>query len=56
MSGWANLFVPDAVLKALGEQGFITPTPIQALALPSAIRDQLDIVGAAETVSTYTLA
>ena len=52
MSGWKNLFVPDDVLKALQEQGFDSPTPIQTLSLPSAIRDRLDIIGAAETVST----
>lgn len=51
MSNWQNLFVPGVVLKALQEQGFSSPTPIQGIALPHAIRDRLDIVGAAETVS-----
>ena len=56
MSSWKNLFVPDSILKALTEDNFTSPTPIQALALPSAIRDCLDIVGAAETGSGKTLA
>ncbi len=33
------------------EQNFLDPTPIQRLTLPAAIRDRLDIIGAAETVS-----
>jgi superfamily II DNA/RNA helicase len=32
------------------EQQFFEPTPIQRLTLPIAIRDHLDIIGAAETV------
>ena len=32
------------------EQKFFQPTPIQRLTLPAAIRDRLDIIGAAETV------
>ena len=50
MSAWNNLFVPDAVMKGLSELGFSAPTPIQTLVLPSAIRDRMDIIGAAETV------
>lgn len=49
MSAWKGLFVPEPVLQALGELGFSAPTPIQALALPSAIRDSMDVLGAAET-------
>ncbi|KAJ8306548.1 hypothetical protein KUTeg_017093 [Tegillarca granosa] len=56
MAGWRNLFVPDEVLKALKDDGFMTPTPIQAIVLPHAIRDKLDIIGAAETGSGKTLA
>ncbi|KAK7501083.1 hypothetical protein BaRGS_00007568 [Batillaria attramentaria] len=56
MDAWNNLGVPAEVLRALREEGFTSPTPIQALALPSAIRDRLDIVGAAETGSGKTLA
>lgn len=49
VSAWNELFVPEPVLKALSKLGFSAPTPIQALALPPAIRDHLDILGAAET-------
>ncbi|CAL8290768.1 unnamed protein product [Gadus morhua 'NCC'] len=55
VSAWKDLFVPAPVLKALSHLGFASPTPIQALALPSAIRDRMDIVGAAETGSGKTL-
>jgi len=50
MSAWSELFVPAPILQSLQELQFTAPTPIQALALPPAIRDRLDIVGAAETV------
>ncbi|XP_039568638.1 ATP-dependent RNA helicase DDX24 [Passer montanus] len=56
VSAWKDLFVPEPVLQALSYLGFSAPTPIQALALPSAIRDNMDIFGAAETGSGKTLA
>ncbi|NXC68183.1 DDX24 helicase, partial [Anhinga anhinga] len=56
VSAWRNLFVPEPVLRALSYLGFSAPTPIQALALPSAIRDNMDVLGAAETGSGKTLA
>ncbi|KAH0620399.1 hypothetical protein JD844_020807 [Phrynosoma platyrhinos] len=56
ISAWKGLFVPKPVLRALSELGFSAPTPIQALALPSAIRDSMDVLGAAETGSGKTLA
>ncbi|KAM5129268.1 ATP-dependent RNA helicase DDX24 [Mantella aurantiaca] len=56
VSAWKDLCVPPAVLQALSSLGFSAPTPIQALALPSAIRDKMDILGAAETGSGKTLA
>lgn len=49
VSAWKDLFVPTPVLKALSSLGFGSPTPIQALTLPSAIRDHMDVLGAAET-------
>ncbi|XP_056623122.1 ATP-dependent RNA helicase DDX24 [Triplophysa dalaica] len=55
VSAWKDLFVPDAVLKALSKLGFSAPTPIQALAIPPAVRDHLDVLGAAETGSGKTL-
>ncbi|XP_033738443.1 ATP-dependent RNA helicase DDX24-like [Pecten maximus] len=56
MVAWKDMYVPAPVLLALQEDGFAVPTPIQTLALPHAIRDRLDIVGAAETGSGKTLA
>ncbi|XP_063803663.1 ATP-dependent RNA helicase DDX24 [Pseudophryne corroboree] len=56
VTAWKNLCVPQTVLEALSYLGFSAPTPIQALALPSAIRDKMDILGAAETGSGKTLA
>ncbi|XP_060919469.1 ATP-dependent RNA helicase DDX24 isoform X1 [Labrus mixtus] len=56
MSAWKDLFVPSSVLNAMSSLGFGSPTPIQALTLPSAIRDRMDILGAAETGSGKTLA
>ncbi|XP_040056360.2 ATP-dependent RNA helicase DDX24 [Gasterosteus aculeatus] len=56
VSAWKDLFVPSPVLKALSSLGFSSPSPIQALALPPAIRDRMDILGAAETGSGKTLA
>uniref|UniRef100_A0A8C5TLP1 ATP-dependent RNA helicase n=1 Tax=Malurus cyaneus samueli TaxID=2593467 RepID=A0A8C5TLP1_9PASS len=56
VSAWKDLFVPEPVLQALSYLGFTAPTPIQALALPSAIRDNMDVLGAAETGSGKTLA
>ncbi|KAI7804273.1 hypothetical protein IRJ41_004398 [Triplophysa rosa] len=55
VSAWKDLFVPDVVLKALSKLGFSAPTPIQALAIPPAVRDHLDVLGAAETGSGKTL-
>ncbi|XP_067943558.1 ATP-dependent RNA helicase DDX24-like isoform X2 [Watersipora subatra] len=56
MDGWKGLFVPTQVLRSLADLGFKSPTLIQALALPAAIRDRQDILGAAETGSGKTLA
>ncbi|XP_070776241.1 ATP-dependent RNA helicase DDX24 [Enoplosus armatus] len=56
VGAWKNLFVPAPVLEALSSLGFGSPTPIQALTLPPAIRDRMDILGAAETGSGKTLA
>nr|XP_036847603.1 ATP-dependent RNA helicase DDX24 [Manis javanica]XP_036847604.1 ATP-dependent RNA helicase DDX24 [Manis javanica]XP_036847605.1 ATP-dependent RNA helicase DDX24 [Manis javanica]XP_036847606.1 ATP-dependent RNA helicase DDX24 [Manis javanica] len=56
VSAWKDMFVPKPVLRALSFLGFSAPTPIQALTLAPAIRDKLDILGAAETGSGKTLA
>ncbi|VDK71303.1 unnamed protein product [Onchocerca ochengi] len=56
MSNWMNLYISDTVLKAVADMGFTEPTEIQKLVIPGAIRDRLDIIGAAETGSGKTLA
>ncbi|KAK3601514.1 hypothetical protein CHS0354_027660 [Potamilus streckersoni] len=56
MESWNGLNVPHEVLRALRDLKFTEPTPIQAQVLPHAIRDRLDIIGAAETGSGKTLA
>ena len=52
MESWKELGVSPVLLQALQEEGFTEPTPIQALVLPHAIRHRLDIIGAAQTVSS----
>lgn len=56
INAWSSMGVPDVVIKALADQNFHSPTPIQALTLPAAILGQRDILGAAETGSGKTLA
>ncbi|CAF0864816.1 unnamed protein product [Rotaria sordida] len=53
---WSDLHVSENIIRSLLEQKFFDPTPIQRLTLPAAIRDRLDIIGAAETGSGKTLA
>ena len=52
-SAWEVLGVPTEVQRALGDQGFTSPTPIQTLSLPPAVFHHQDIIGAAETVSLH---
>ena len=56
MTAWDGLFVPEAVQRALRQQGFAQPTDIQRAVLPAAIRGRMDVLGAAETGSGKTLA
>ncbi|XP_050719053.1 ATP-dependent RNA helicase DDX24-like [Eriocheir sinensis] len=56
VSAWKEVFAPLPVLEALADLGFSQPTEIQKLVLPAAIKDRLDIIGAAETGSGKTLA
>ncbi len=50
---WKTLFIPDDILKAVEELGFDEPTPIQQQVLPIALRDYVDILGSAPTVSFF---
>ncbi|XP_037928539.1 ATP-dependent RNA helicase DDX24-like [Teleopsis dalmanni] len=56
LDGWNGLGVPHTILRAIAENGFISPTEIQAMTLPAAIMGKKDILGAAETGSGKTLA
>ncbi|XP_054740964.1 ATP-dependent RNA helicase DDX24 [Anastrepha obliqua] len=56
LEGWNGLGVPHAVLRAIADRGFKSPTEIQAMTLPAAILGKKDILGAAETGSGKTLA
>lgn len=51
---WKSLHTPPPVVRALLELGFTTPTAIQREAIPPAIVEGCDIIGAAETVSPVT--
>ena len=52
-SAWETLGIPKEVQRALGDQGFTSPTSIQMLSLPPAIFHHRDIIGAAETVRLH---
>ena len=56
VSAWREYHLEEEVLEAIAELGFVAPTQIQAECLPSAIRDRMDIIGAAQTGSGKTLA
>ncbi|EDO48238.1 predicted protein [Nematostella vectensis] len=56
MPEWEGLGVAPDILRALGDQGFSKPTPIQSLSIPPALLYHRDIIGAAETGSGKTLA
>uniref|UniRef100_A0A1I7WTP3 RNA helicase n=1 Tax=Heterorhabditis bacteriophora TaxID=37862 RepID=A0A1I7WTP3_HETBA len=49
-NAWKEFFLPQEIMNAINDMGFTTPTEIQRLVLPSATRDRVDILGAAETV------
>ena len=47
---WDSFNLHPLILQGLQAQGFASPTPIQAQALPMALGSNRDIIGAAETV------
>ncbi len=51
MQEWVKLGAPPPIVRGLSQLGFTVPTPIQRAALPPAINEGVDIIGAAETVS-----
>ena len=54
-TSFANLPLSEKVQRAVAEQGWETPTPIQALALPELLEGE-DVVGLAQTGSGKTAA
>ncbi|CAJ0943009.1 unnamed protein product, partial [Mesorhabditis belari] len=56
LSAWLEFSLPEEIMRGLKSLKFSSPTEIQRLVLPSAIRDRLDVLGAAETGSGKTLA
>ncbi len=51
MQEWVELGTPPPIIQGLYKLGFMNPTPIQKMAIPPAINEGADIIGAAETVS-----
>jgi len=56
MSQWVEFGLHEEVMEGLKGLRFVSPTSIQRLVLPKAIRGGMDIFGAAETGSGKTLA
>jgi len=55
--GWGEgIMMRKCIVRALLEQGFEVPTPIQAAVLPVALGKRCDVFGAAQTGSGKTLA
>jgi ATP-dependent RNA helicase DeaD len=52
---FVDLGLPDAILKAVKDQGFEEPTPIQSLTIPL-LRDGKDVIGQAHTGTGKTAA
>jgi superfamily II DNA/RNA helicase len=55
MSTFSDLGLPEPVLRSLAEHGYVTPTPIQAQAIP-VIMARKDLIGAAQTGTGKTAA
>lgn len=55
LPGWDNVSLSLATLRGLAAQGFKTPTPVQAAAIPQILKGR-DLIGKAATGSGKTLA
>ena len=53
---WVTFGLHSELIALLNEKGFLAPTDVQLAAIPAAIRDGRDILGAAHTGSGKTLA
>lgn len=56
MEKFEELGLSPALLNAVGELGFIHPTPIQAQAIPKLLQEETDFVGLAQTGTGKTAA
>ncbi len=56
MNGFHDYPIEPAILKALDEMGFVTPSEIQAQALPILLEDKGDFIGQAQTGTGKTAA
>lgn len=56
MNSFENLGLSEAILGAIKELGFETPTPIQAKAIPALLEGRSDFVGLAQTGTGKTAA
>ena len=54
-NGFADLGLPPALVRAVGELGYETPTPIQAATIPSLLNGR-DVLGQAQTGTGKTAA
>jgi ATP-dependent RNA helicase RhlE len=55
LTEFSGLGLADAILRALNEEGYTTPTPIQAATIPAAVGGR-DIIGIAQTGTGKTAA
>lgn len=56
MSDFSSLGLSPDILKALGDLGFESPSPIQAQAIPALLTDANDLIGLAQTGTGKTAA
>jgi ATP-dependent RNA helicase DeaD len=56
MEKFEDLGLSPALVNAVGEMGFIHPTPIQSQAIPRLLEEELDFVGLAQTGTGKTAA
>lgn len=56
MSNFSTLGLPEAVLSAVNDLGYVDPTPIQAKVIPHLISGNADLVGLAQTGTGKTAA
>lgn len=56
MNEFASLGLSQLLVDAVGDLGFVTPTPIQSKAIPRLLEDDTDFVGLAQTGTGKTAA